>query len=43
MYYPSKFNLILQTAIEDVANFLNEEIYFITKKLFPYMEYDIGK
>jgi len=42
LYYPNKFNLILQTAIEDVANFLNEEIYFITKKLFPFMEYDIA-
>ena len=42
IYYPNKFNLILQTAIEDVANFLNEEIYFITKKLFSFMEYDIA-
>lgn len=41
--YSTKFNLILQNAIEDVANYLSEEIFPLTKKLFPFLEYDIGK
>jgi hypothetical protein len=41
-YYSGKFNLILQNAIEDVANYLSEEVFLLAKKLFPHVEYDIG-
>ena len=42
-YYAPKFNLILQNALEDVANHLSEEMFLLISEVFPYREFDIGK